>query len=335
MLPTAPRAERKNRQMSFVILGTGSFLPERIVTIEDLSHMVETSDEWITQRVGVKERHVCTTETNTDMAVEAAQRALKQAGVEPGQLDLIIGTSISADSISPGMASMVQCRLGATCPAFDINAACPGFIFGLEIAAGFFARGTVKKALVVSSERMSGLVDWTDRGTCCIFGDGAGAAVLGEGSGYLASELHTKGGDDVINIPTAWNNSPFYQVEQVKSFVHMKGQDTYTFAVTSMVSDIRSAMEQAGITGEQVKAVIPHQANLRIINEARRRLPEIPKERFLVNIHKYGNTSSASEPILLDEAARSGLLQPGDYVVLSAFGGGLSSAACVLRWQPQ
>lgn len=318
--------------MSFRILGTGSFLPERVVTNDELSTMVETSDAWITQRVGVKKRHVCTTESNVDMAAQAARRALETAAVLPEELDLIIGASVSADSISPGMASMVQNRLGAHCPAFDINAACPGFLFGLEIAAGFFSRGTVKKALVVSSERMSGLVDWTDRATCCIFGDGAGAAVLGEGDGYLASELHTQGGDDIINIPTAWNNSPFYQVEQDKACVHMKGQETYKFAVTSMVSDIRSVLEQAGIKGEQVKAVIPHQANLRIINEARRRLPEIPQERFMVNIERVGNTSSASEPVLLDEVARSGLLQPGDYVVLSAFGGGLSSAACVLKW---
>lgn len=318
--------------MSFRILGTGSFLPERVVTNDELSNLVDTSDAWITQRVGVKERHVCTTESNTDMAARAAARALEAAGVSPQELDLIIGTSVSADSISPGMASMVQNRLGARCPCFDINAACPGFIFGLDIAAGFFARGTVKKALVVSSERMSGLIDWTDRSTCCIFGDGAGAAVLGEGGGYLASELHTQGGNDVIEIPTAWNNSPFYQVQQNKSCVHMKGQETYKFAVTSMVGDIRSVLEKAGISGEQVKAVIPHQANLRIINEASRRLPEIPRERFLVNIDRLGNTSSASEPILLDETARSGLLRPGDYVVLSAFGGGLSSAACVLRW---
>ncbi len=318
--------------MSFQILGTGSFLPEKVITNEELSKMVDTSDEWITKRVGVKERHVCTTESNTDMAAEAAARALESAGVDAPELDLIIGTSVSADSISPGLASMVQKRLGAKCPAFDINAACPGFLFGLEIAAGFFSRGTVKKVLVVSSERMSGLIDWTDRSTCCIFGDGAGAVVLGVGDSYLASELHTQGGDDVIDIPTGWNNSPFYQVEQKKNCVFMKGQDTYKFAVTSMVNDIRSVMEQAGVSGEQVSAVIPHQANLRIISEASRRLPEIAPEKFLANIQEVGNTSSASEPILLDKAVRSGQIKRGDYVVMAAFGGGLSSAACVIRW---
>lgn len=318
--------------MSFRILGTGSFVPERIVSNDDLSQMVETSDEWITKRVGVKQRHVCTTETVTELGVEAARRALDSAGVRPEELDLIIAPTISADTISPGLGGMVQNRLGAHCPAFDMNVACPGFLFGLDVAAGFFARKAVKKVLVVSAERMSGLLDWTDRSTCCIFGDGAGAAVLGEGDNYLASELHTKGGDDIISIPTWWNNSPFYEREMPKNKVNMQGQETYKFAVTSMVNDIRSVMEKAGVTGGQVKAVIPHQANYRIINEARRRLPEIAPEKFFVNIEKYGNTSSASEPILLDEINRAGLLQPGDYVVLSAFGGGLSSAACVVKW---
>ena len=318
--------------MSFRILGTGSFLPQKVLTNEDLSHMVETSDEWITKRVGVKERRVCTTETNTDMGVAAALAALEDSGVKPEELDLIIGATISADTISPGLAGMVQNRIGAACPCFDMNVACPGFLFALEVADGFFVKKTVKKVLVVSAERMSGLIDWTDRSTCVIFGDGAGAAVLGEGDSYLASELHTTGGDDVISIPTWWDNSPFYGHELKKNVVSMAGQETYKFAVTSMVRDIQSVMAKAGITGEQVKAVIPHQANYRIINEARRRLPEIAPEKFLINIQRCGNTSSASEPILLDEANRQGLLQPGDYVVLSAFGGGLSSAASVVRW---
>lgn len=318
--------------MSFRILGTGSFLPRKVLTNDDLSHMVETSDEWITKRVGVKERRVCTTETNTDMGVAAALAALEDSGVKPEELDLIIGATISADTISPGLAGMVQNRIGAACPCFDMNVACPGFLFALEVADGFFVKKAVRKVLVVSAERMSGLIDWTDRSTCVIFGDGAGAAVLGEGDNYLASELHTAGGDDVISIPTWWDNSPFYGHELKKNVVSMAGQETYKFAVTSMVRDIQSVMAKAGITGEQVKAVIPHQANYRIINEARRRLPEIAPEKFLINIQRCGNTSSASEPILLDEANRQGLLQPGDYVVLSAFGGGLSSAASVVRW---
>lgn len=318
--------------MSFQVMGTGSFSPQRVVTNDDISQMVETSDEWITKRVGVKQRHVCTTETTADLGVEASLRALENAGIESSELDLIIAATISADTISPGLGGMVQARIGATCPAFDMNVACPGFLFALDVAAGFFARKAVKKVLVVSAERMSGLLDWTDRNTCCIFGDGAGAAVLAEGDNYLASELHTKGGDDIISIPTAWNNSPFYENEPKKNCVFMQGQETYKFAVTSMVSDIKSVMEKAGITGDMVKAVIPHQANFRIINEARRRLPEIEPDRFFVNIDRYGNTSSASEPILLDELHREGKIQRGDYVILSAFGGGLSSSSCVIRW---
>lgn len=319
--------------MSFRILGTGSFVPEKVLTNEDLSRMVETSDEWITKRVGVKQRHVCTTETTTDMGVEAARRALENSGVKPEELDMIIAASITADTISPGLAGMVQNRLGAgSCPCFDINAACPGFVFALDVAAGFFARKKVRKVLVVSAERMSGMIDWTDRSTCVIFGDGAGAAVLGEGDSYLTSVLTTKGGEDVISIPTKWDNSPFFEKELRKNVVYMQGQETYKFAVTSMVRDIRQVLEEAGVSPEEVKAVIPHQANYRIINEARRRLPEIAPEKFLISIDRYGNTSSASEPILLDEANRQGLLQPGDYVVLSAFGGGLSTGCCLLRW---
>lgn len=318
--------------MSFQILGTGSFVPERVVTNEELSQMVDTSDEWIVKRIGVRKRRVCTSETVTDLGAEAARRALADAGVQPEELDLIIAATISADTISPGLGGMVQNRLGARCPAFDMNVACPGFLFALDVAAGFFARKAVKKVLVVSAERMSGLMDWEDRATCCIFGDGAGAVVLGEGDAYLASELHTQGGDDIISIPVKWDNSPFYQRELPKNKVNMEGQATYKFAVTSMVSDIKSVLEKAGITGEQVKAVIPHQANYRIINEARRRLPEIAPEKFFLNIEEYGNTSSASEPLLLDEARRKGMFQPGDYILLSAFGGGLSSASCVVRW---
>ena len=319
--------------MSFRILGTGSFVPEKVLTNEDLSRMVDTSDEWITKRVGVKQRHVCTTETTTDMGVEAARRALESSGVKPEELDMIIAASITADTISPGLAGMVQNRLGAgSCPCFDINAACPGFVFALDVAAGFFARKKVRKVLVVSAERMSGMIDWTDRSTCVIFGDGAGAAVLGEGDSYLTSVLTTKGGEDVISIPTKWDNSPFFEKELRKNVVYMQGQETYKFAVTSMVRDIRQVLEEAGVSPEEVKAVIPHQANYRIINEARRRIPEIAPEKFLINIDRYGNTSSASEPILLDEANRQGLLQRGDYVVLTAFGGGLSTGCCLLRW---
>lgn len=318
--------------MSFDILGTGSFAPGRIVGNEELSTLVETSDEWIMKRIGVKQRHVCTTESTLDLAVEAAKKALDDAGVNAEELDMIIASSVSQDTSSPGVACMVQNKLGAVCPCFDISAACSGFLFLLDTAAGFFERKTVKKILLVSAERMSGVVDWTDRSTCCIFGDGAGAVVLGEGCGYKASQLNTQGGDDVIQIPVKSNNSPFYKKEFLKPVVHMKGQETYKFAITSMVRDIRAVLEKANLKSEDVALVIPHQANYRIINEARKKLPEIDKYKFCVNIDRYGNTSSASVPILLDEMCKAGKIKRGDYIVLAAFGGGLSSASCVIRW---
>ena len=189
--------------MSFQILGTGSFAPERVLTNEGLSHMVETSDEWITKRVGVKQRHVCTTETATDMGVAAARRALENSGVKPEELDMIIAATISADTIPPGLAGLVQNRIGAHCPCFDINVACPGFLYALDVADGFFVRGRVKKVLVVSAERMSGLIDWTDRSTCVIFGDGAGAAVLGLVGGVRVYSKFNSGDPDASNSATA------------------------------------------------------------------------------------------------------------------------------------
>lgn len=318
--------------MSFQILGTGHFVPARVVDNGELSTMVDTSDEWIVKRIGVKQRHICTAESTADLGEAAALRALENAGISPEDLDLIIGTTVSSDNITPGLAPVVQKRLGATCPAFDVVAACSGFVFALETAAGFFARNAVKNVLIVSAERLSGLTDWTDRSTCCIFADGAGAAVLGRGDGYLVSHLDTVGDDETLLIPTEAAGSPFYQRAVSKAVIAMNGHETYKYAVTAMPANIHAVLEASGIAGEQIAWVVPHQANLRIIGEARRRVPEIAPEKFCVNIEKYGNTSSASVPILLDELNRSGKLRRGDYLILVAFGGGLSSGACILRW---
>lgn len=318
--------------MSFSVLGTGSYVPPRVVTNDELSTFVDTSDEWITQRVGVRQRHVCTTETAADLAFEAAKRALEDAGTRPEELDLIIAATVSGEDVSPNVACMVQNKLGATCPAYDINAACSAFIFLLETAAGYFARKKVKRVLLVGAERLSRILDWEDRSTCVIFGDGAGAMVLGEGENYLASRLYTRGGDDVIKIPNFIGKSPFYQNEQIKPYIHMKGQETFKFAVNAMCSDVRQVMEEAGWSGEDVAWVVPHQANARIIDLARRKLADIPGERFFVNIDRYGNTSAASIPLAVDELNRAGKLHRGDNLVLCAFGGGLSSASCALRW---
>lgn len=317
--------------MSFAVLGTGSYVPPRVVTNDELSTFVDTSDEWITQRVGVRQRHVCTTETAADLAVQAARRALDDAGVAPGDLDLIIGATVSGEDVSPNVACMVQHDLGAACPAYDINAACSAFIFLLETAAGYFARGKVRRVLVVGAERLSRILDWEDRSTCVIFGDGAGAMVLGEGDNFLASRLYTRGGDDVIKIPQFIGKSPFYEREPIKPYIHMKGQETFKFAVGAMCGDVRGVMEEVGWCGEEVSWVVPHQANARIIEMAKKKL-DIPAERFFMNIDRYGNTSAASIPLAVDELNRAGKLHRGDNLILCAFGGGLSSAACALKW---
>ena len=317
--------------MSIQILGTGAYVPERILTNDDLSRMVDTSDEWITQRVGVKERHVSVDESAAEMGAKAAQRALEAAGITADQLDLIVGATVSADAVCPSAAALVQREIGASCPAFDVNSACSGFLFALDTAAAFIARGGIRYALVLGAERLSRIVDWTDRSTCVIFGDGSGAFVIAPGENYLASHLHTQGGDSVLSIPLGEGNSPFYGKEEQPIAIRMSGQETFKFAVKQIVSDLKLIAEQAGVTPEQFDYIVPHQANLRIIDLAARRLG-IPIEKFVVNLDRFGNTSSASVPISFDELARSGKLKKGDLIAMCAFGGGLSSAASLIRW---
>ncbi|SHH93925.1 3-oxoacyl-[acyl-carrier-protein] synthase-3 [Sporobacter termitidis DSM 10068] len=316
--------------MSFKILGTGHCVPSRVVTNDEMSTIVETSDEWIAPRVGVRERRVCTTETASDLAFEAAQQALAMSGTKPEELDMILCATLSADEASPSMACMMQNRLGASCPALDVNAACSGFIYALDTAAGFFARKKVKKMLVIGGERLSRLIDWTDRNTCVIFADGAGAVVLGEGDDYLSSKLYAKGCETIV-IPQYAGDSPFNQLEARKPFIRMNGQETFKFAVNAMAGDIIDVINAAGLKQSDIAWVVPHQANARIIDAASRKL-DIPADRFGKNIEKYGNTSAASVPILLDELNRAGKFKKGDYLALASFGGGLTSAACIIRW---
>ena len=304
--------------MNFSILGTGMYVPEKIVTNDDLAKIVETSDEWITQRVGVKQRHICTNETAEDLGYKAALNALENSGCKASEIDLILVATVSGETVSPSVACMIQNKLGVSCMAYDINAACSAFIFLLETAAGFFARNTVKKVLIIGAERMSRIVDWEDRSTCVIFGDGAGAAVLGEGDGYIASTFTVKGGDDVIKIPQFIGKSPYFEKEAENPYINMKGQETFKYAVTAICDDINELTKKTGIKTEDINYIVPHQANLRIIDYASRR-NGIPAEKFYVNIDRYGNTSSASIPIALDEMNRGGLIKKGDILLLTAF----------------
>ena len=317
--------------MSFQVLGSGMYVPPRIVTNEDISKFVDTNDEWVMQRVGVKQRHVSVNETAADMGCKAALAALENSGVKKEEIDLILAASISGESMSPSVSCMIQNLLGVSCMAMDINAACSAFVFMLETAAGFFARGTVKKVLVIGAERLSRILDWDDRGTCVIFGDGAGALVLEAGDSYIDSVFDVKGGSDVIDIPQPIGKSPFYEGTQKKPFIHMAGQETYKFAVNAICNDSLQLLERQGLTWDDIKYIVPHQANKRIIDFASVKL-KLPYDKFYVNIDRYGNTSAASIPIALDEMNRKGMLQKGDLLLLPAFGGGLASAACLLRW---
>jgi 3-oxoacyl-[acyl-carrier-protein] synthase-3 len=317
--------------MSFQVLGTGSYLPQKVVTNQELTSFLDTSDEWIESRTGIRERHVCVSETTSDLAIEAAKRALKASGVSPKELDLILCATVSGEYICPSMACIVQGAIGAKCPAMDINSACSAFLYLLQTANGFFAIG-YEKILVIGTEQMSRVLDWKDRSTAVIFGDGAGALVLGKGENFLGCCLHAEGDKETLALATRCYNSPWFMGEEKKPAVTMEGQGTFKFAVNAMVKDITQLLEEQGLTEEDVDWVVPHQANRRIIDAAARRFKKIPQEKFICNIQRYGNTSSASIPIALDEMAREGRLRKGELVALAAFGGGLSDGAVLLRW---
>ena len=317
--------------MSIKILGTGFYVPERVVTTDERANYVETNDEWIVQRVGVHERRISVDESAADFAVKAARQAIENSGIGVDEIDMIIAATVSPDNMCPTVAGAVQKEIGAQCPAFDLNSACSGFLFALDTAVSYIVRGGIRNILVIGAERLSRIIDWTDRSTCVIFGDGGGACVVTAGDGYLSSRLYTKGGSDVIEIPSFGGSSPFFKGEEKKPYIFMAGQETFKFAVNRIVEDVKYVAEKAGIALDEIDHVVPHQANIRIIDFASKRLG-IPKEKFFVNIDKYGNTSSASIPIALAELNASGRLKRGDIVAMTAFGGGLSSAACIIKW---
>ena len=317
--------------MAIKILGTGAYVPGKVVTNDDLAKMVDTSDEWIMQRVGVKTRHVTETETAADFAVKASIEAIADAGLEAKDIDLIVVATISSDTLCPTVAGWVQKGIGAICPGFDVSSACSGFLFALDVAVSYIMRGGYQNILVVGAERLSKLVDWEDRSTCVIFGDGAGAMVITKGDGYKASKLYTKGGNDVIDIPSFAGKSPFYKGEVKKPYIFMDGQETFKFAVGKIVNDIKYVVKEAGYELSDIDHIVTHQANIRIIEYASKRLG-VPIDKFVINIERFGNTSSASVPMAFNELNKSGKLERGDKVVMSAFGGGLSSAACLIEF---
>ena len=317
------------------IIGTGSCLPKTVVTNDDLSKIMDTSDEWIRTRTGIIERHLVKDETTASMSAEAAKRAMENAGVAAQELDLIIVGTVSADHVTPACACEVQAAIGADrAVAFDINAACSGFMFAFNIAHAYLEMGVYKTALIIGAETLSKIMDWSDRSTCVLFGDGAGAAIVraDDRRGLLAFDQGSdgvKGG--VLACANRSNNNPLVETSKEPGYVHMDGQEVYKFAVTAVPASLHRTIETAGLTVEDIDYFALHQANIRILQAVAKRL-KVSEDKFPISLDHCGNISAASVPILLDEMNRKGLLKPGMKIALSGFGGGLTWASAVLEW---
>ncbi len=322
-----------------IIIGTGSAIPKKVIHNRDLEEMVDTSDEWIRTRTGIVTRYVVGDgETNSSLAREAALKALEMAEVAPGDVDLIIVATLTPDMPMPSVACLVQDAIGAgRAGAFDLSATCSGFLYGLAMADGYLRIHPDHHVLVIGSEVLSKRVNWKDRGTCILFGDGAGAAVLTgaqNGRGIVSSHLHADGSLwellTIRGLGTREEVTPS-QLEAGHQFIEMNGREVFKHAVRALESVTMEALESAGWEGEDVDLFIPHQANMRIIEHLRQRLG-LSEEKVFINIHKYGNTSAASIPIALDEANRSGMLRPGAKVLMVAFGGGFTWGSVAMKW---
>lgn len=321
------------------IVGLGSKLPDERVTNSDLMKIVDTSEEWILSRTGIRERRKASAlEAASDLGTEAAKKALEDAGITAEEIDLIIVATVTPDMFFPSTACLIQHNLGAVkAAAFDLSAACSGFLYVLSVAHQFVATGTYDTVLVVAAETLTKIVNWEDRGTCILFGDGAGAAVIRpveEGAGFLSFELGAEGaGADLLKLPGGGSRRPasLATIENKEHFIQMSGNEVFKFAVKIMGDSSIRALEKAGLTKEDVDFLVPHQANTRIIDAAVKRLGLSP-DKVYVNLHKYGNMSSASIPVALDEAVKEGFIKKGDLVVLVGFGAGLTWGSCVIRW---
>lgn len=322
------------------IIATGSALPAKVLTNDDLAKMVDTSDEWIRSRTGIQERHIADEKTTGSMlAAQAARKALDSGKIDPASIDLIIVATCTPDMFFPNTACLIQAELGLTkAAAFDVSAACSGFNVALNTASAYIATGNTKRALVIGVDTLTKYVDWKDRGTCILFGDGAGAAVVDgftDGTGQLASVLGAEGGSGhLLTLEGGGSRSIQSQKGEPKpggQTIYMNGAEVFKFAVRVMEDSIVAALQKANLSVDQIGLLIPHQANSRIINHACQKLG-IPIDKVFVNLQKYGNTSAASIPIALDEAVRAGRLKKGDILVLTGFGAGLTYGTNILKW---
>ncbi len=321
-----------------VIIGTGAAVPDRVLTNRDLESMVDTSDEWIRTRTGIEERRIAGPGENvSDMAAAAGRMAIEDAGLSADDLDLIVLATSSPDAIMPSAACLTQSKIGAGCPAFDLMAACSGFVFGLAASAALIETGAFKTVLLIGSDALTRHVDWSDRGTCVLFGDGAGAVVLQRSSGdsgVIASYLASDGrGADLLRIPAGGSANPGSQatVSEGLHFIKMQGHEIFKFAVRAIPEAVQKVLQLSGMSIEDVKYIVPHQANRRIIDAAAERMG-IDSSRMVSNIERYGNTSTASIPIALHELKGQGKLNDGDVLVFVGFGAGLTWGANVVRW---
>ena len=335
-----PRSSpRSTKRRTVSIIGTGSYVPEKVLTNEDLSRIVDTTDEWITTRTGIKERRVAAKGENTsDMATKAARNAIEQAKISPKEINLILVATATPDMLFPATACFVQKAIGASnASCLDISAACAGFLFGIEIAHQFITSHTYDTVLVIGADKLTSITNWTDRNTCVLFGDGAGAAILrhrGGSHGVISTHIGSDGQyTDILFMPGGGSRCPITRdnVDLNLATIHMTGKEVYKQAVTAMLSAAQKALTDAGLTINDIACIIPHQANLRIIEGIADRLGA-PIDKFMVNLDRYGNTSAAAVAIALDEANRSGRIKPGDYVLMVVFGGGLTWAGTVLEW---
>lgn len=321
------------------ICGTGSCLPKLRVTNDDLSRIIDTSDEWIRSRTGIEARHLAVEETTTGMSVEAARAALDEAGITPEDLDLVIAATLSPDNLLPTLACEVQAELRAgKAVAFDIHAACSGFLFSLNTASAYLQNGLYENALIIGAETLSKMVNWQDRGTCVLFGDGAGAAVVrrlpddGSDCGIKSFAQHSDGSrGNVLSCVGRAVNHPYAKNEIKQNYVSMDGQSVYRFAVKTVPQVVSEAVEAAGLSMDQVDLFVLHQANRRIIEAVAKRLGQ-PIGKFPMNLQECGNISAASVPILLDYLNKNGKIRKNDTIVLAGFGAGLTWGAAVIRW---
>ena len=325
--------------VSVGIVGIGTYVPDKIITNHDLEQMVDTSNEWIVERTGIRERHIAEPDMATsDLAVLAARKALADAGVSAEEINLIIVATATPDMFFPSVACIVQDQLGAVnAAAFDLGAGCTGFVYAVATGSQFIKSGLYKKVLVIGAENLSKVVDWTDRNTCVLFGDGAGAVVLSEvkaGYGILSIDLGSDGsGGEFLKIPAGGTRVPTTEqtVSDRQHYLYMNGSEVFKFAIKVMGEAAVKALDAAGLDHHSVNCLIPHQANIRIIQSAAKRL-KLPMEKVMVNVDKYGNTSAASIPLALEEALKSCRIQQDDIVVLVGFGAGLTWGACVIKW---